>query len=45
VVFEWIIKPMVTSVPRESLRGLMNATAHALTDHHAPVSREEPSTR
>ena len=45
LVFEWIIKPMVTSVPRESLRGLMNATAHALADQHAPVSRQEPSAR
>ena len=44
-VFEWIIKPMVTSVPRESLRGLMHATARALADQQAPVSRPEPSAR
>lgn len=45
LVFEWIIKPMVTSVPRESLRGLMNATAHALARQNSPISRQEPSSR
>jgi len=41
VVFEWIIKPMVTSVPRDSLRGLMKATARELARRNAQASASE----
>ena len=41
VVFEWIIKPMVTSVPRESLRGLMLATVRAMTQQNSSASAPE----
>ena len=42
-VFEWIIKPMVTGVPRESLRGLLNATARALAAGHSAAAPQKPS--
>jgi hypothetical protein len=31
---DWIIRPMVTSVPRESLRSTMDATVNAISKHH-----------
>jgi len=45
LIFEWIIKPMVTGVPRESLRGLMNATARALAAGDSAAAPQKPAAR
>ena len=42
-VLDWIVRPMVTSVPRESLRGTLEATVRSLGKPHPPISlREAP---
>ncbi len=40
-VLDWIVRPMVTSVPRESLRGMLEATVRSLDKPHPPVSQRE----
>ena len=40
-VLDWIVRPMVTSVPRESLRGTLEATVRALGKQHPAISLHE----
>ena len=45
-VLDWIIRPMVTSVPRESLRNTLEATVRSLGKEHPSVTlREAPAAR
>lgn len=40
-VLDWIIRPMVTSVPRESLHNTLDATVRSLGKQHPAVSLQE----
>ena len=45
-VLDWIIRPMVTSVPRESLRNTLMATVRSIGKEHPSVSLQEtPAAR